>query len=284
VRNRSGDAESSKVVLLGTGTPNAEPERSGPSVAIVVGQTAYIIDFGPGVVRRAAAACQAGIEALEVSQLKLAFLTHLHSDHTAGYPDLILTPWVLGRHEPLEVYGPVGMLAITEHILAAYEEDVRARIGGLEPVNETGWLVKAYEIGPGIVYQDLNVTVEAFPVRHGSLEAFGFRVYAPDRTIVVSGDTAPFEGIVDEYRGCDVLLHEVYSLARFEKRSEVWRGYHSSMHTSSHELAEIASRAKPGLLVLYHQLLWGATEEELLREVQERYDGMVVSGRDLEVY
>lgn len=280
----SDDQRPSKIVLLGTGTPNAEPDRSGPSVAIVVGETPYIVDFGPGVVRRATAAYQAGIEALQPKNLRLAFLTHLHSDHTAGYPDLILTTWVLERDQPLEVYGPVRIQAMNEHMLAAYGEDIRERVGGLEPVNDTGWLVNAHEIGPRISYQDANVTVEAFPARHGSLQAFGFKFYAPDRTIVISGDTAPFEGIVEEYCGCDVLLHEVYPVSRFQERSPVWRRYHSSVHTSSYELAEIASRAKPGLLILYHQLLWGASEEELLLEVQERYKGKVVSGKDLEVY
>ncbi len=274
----------SQIVLLGTGNPNADPERSGPSVAIVVNETPYIVDFGPGVVRRAAAAHQAGVAGLEVRRLNRAFLTHLHSDHTVGYADLILTPWVLEREEPLEVYGPPGIRAMTEHLLAAYREDIRERLEGPEPINHTGYLVKAFEIEPGVVYQDRNVKVEAFAVKHGSWPAFGFKFYAPDRTIVISGDTAPAESCVEAYRGCDVLIHEVYSSAGFEGRSPVWQRYHSSVHTSSIELAEMASKARPGLLVLYHQLFNGVSEQELLIEVQERYEGKVVSGRDLEVY
>lgn len=276
--------KASQIVLLGTGNPNADPERSGPSVAIVIDQTPYIVDFGPGVVRRAAAAHQAGIGGLDVCKLKRAFVTHLHSDHTAGYPDLILTPWVLGRDEPLKVYGPPGIRAMTEHILAAYQQDIDERLNGLEPANDSGYSVDVCEIEPGIVYQDLNVRVEAFPARHGSWQAFGYRFRAPDRTIVISGDTAPTERCVEEYRGCDVLIHEVYSTAGFETYPPVWQRYHSSVHTSSFELAEIASRAKPGLLILYHQLFAGVSEEELLLEVQREYDGRVVSGRDLEVY
>ena len=111
---------SDQIVLLGTGTPNADPARSGPSVAIVANGCPYLVDFGPGVVRRAAAACQAGIQGLAVERLNRAFLTHLHSDHTAGYPDLILTPWVLKRDEPLHAYGPAGLGEMTDHILAAY--------------------------------------------------------------------------------------------------------------------------------------------------------------------
>ena len=187
------DQKKSRIVLLGTGNPNADPERSGPSVAIVVGEMSYIVDFGPGVVRRASAAYQAGIKAL-----------------TAGYPDLILTPWVLGRDEPLEVYGPRGIKEMTEHILAAYQEDINERINGLQPSNDIGYKVNTHEIEPGVVYQDQDVTLEAFRVNHGSLQAFGYKFHTPDRMITISGDTAPFESCVEKYYGSDVLIHEVY--------------------------------------------------------------------------
>ncbi len=270
--------QSTKIILLGTGTPNAEPDRSGSSVAILVDQTPYIIDFGPGVVRQAAAAGISGCE------LKKAFLTHMHSDHTAGYPDLILTPWTLGRVEPLEVYGPEGIKEMTEHILAAYQQDITERLHGLEPANKTGYNVQVHEIEPGIIYTDLHIRVEAFPVDHGSFCAFAFKVYTPDRTIVISGDTAPTEEMVKKARNCDILIHEVYSVKGFGGRPLNWQQYHASVHTSSHELAEIASRANPGLLVLYHQLFWGISDEELLAEIKEIYDGTVVSGKDLDVF
>jgi ribonuclease BN (tRNA processing enzyme) len=275
----------SRIVLLGTGTPITDPERSGPSVAIIVNDTPYLVDFGPGVVRRAAAAHLAGVEALNVENLKRAFVTHLHSDHTAGYPDLILSPWVMGRDEPLEVYGPEGIQEMTDHILAAYQQDIHMRLYGLEMANRQGYKVNVHEIQPGTVYEDSNVTVEAFLVGHGSWPlAYGFKFYAPDRTIVISGDTAPCEGIIEHAKGCDVLIHEVYSVDGFNRRTPHWQRYHSNYHTSSYELAGIASETRPGLLILYHQLFWGTPEEDLLREVTERYDGKVVSGRDLDIY
>ena len=214
--------------------------------------------------------------------LQFFSITHLHSDHTAGYPDLIFTPWVLGREQPLEVYGPAGIVGMTEHIQAAYECGVQERLKGLEPANQTGYQVNCHVVHPGIVYEDERVRVEAFRVQHGSLEAYGYRFITPDRIIVISGDTAPFEGLTEIYQGCDVLVHEVY--AARGKRSPTWQRYHSSVHTSAHELGKIASIAGPGLLVLYHQLFHGITENELLREVQEYYQGEVVSGKDLEVY
>src|SRR4029077_15528705 len=102
---QSAPTQKTQIVLLGTGTPAPDPERSGPSTAIVVNGTPYLVDFGAGVVRQAAAACKRGVRGLEPVKLRIGFLTHLHSDHTLGFPDLILTPWVMGRKEPLEVYG-----------------------------------------------------------------------------------------------------------------------------------------------------------------------------------
>ena len=285
--NRSGqvDQKITQIVLLGTGTPIANPFRSGPSTAIVVNGEPYIVDFGPGVVRRAAAAHWMGVKGLEVRNLRRAFVTHLHSDHTAGYPDLILTPWVMGRNQPLEVYGPEGIRDMTEHILTAYRQDIDMRLHGSEPANSEGYKVMAFEVKPGVVYRDSNVTVEAFAVNHGLWpQAFGYKFSTPEKTIVISGDTAPSENVVFHGSGCDVLIHEVYSQEGFERLTPAWQIYHSSYHTSSLELAEIASRARPGLLILYHQLFFGSTETELLREIQERYEGNVVSGKDLEVY
>ena len=274
-----------EVVLLGTGTPNADPERSGPAVAVVVNDTPYLVDFGPGVVRRAAAAHQKGVAGLKVDKLKTAFLTHLHSDHSLGYADLIFSPWTLERTEALRVFGPRGVKAMTDHLLQAYKEDIEIRTRGLEPSNKTGYRVVATEIKPGVMYRDANVTVTAFPVPHGNWkEAFGYRFETPDRTVVISGDCTPSESVVENCRGCDVLIHEVYSSAGFARRPPEWQKYHANFHTSSKELAEIASRAKPKLLILYHQLFWGTTDEDLVKEVQQHYGGRVVSGRDLEVY
>jgi ribonuclease BN (tRNA processing enzyme) len=127
----SAEAQSqsaTQVVMLGTGTPGPDPDRSGPATAVVVNGMPYLVDFGAGVVRRAkAAALDKGIRALEPTSLRMVFATLLHSDHTVGYPDLVLTPWVIGRKIPLEVYGPKGIKAMTEHILLAYEEDIKTR-------------------------------------------------------------------------------------------------------------------------------------------------------------
>ena len=290
-------ATKTQVVMLGTGTPLPDPDRSGPSTAIVVNGTAYIVDAGTGVVRRAAAARRKGLEALEPTNLRIAFLTHLHSDHTLGLPDLMLTPWVMGRKEPLELYGPPGTRAMTEHILQAYEVDIKTRTEGLEHSNHIGYKVNVHEIMSGVVYKDANVTVKAFNAHHGSLEhTYGYRFETSDRTIVISGDTTPKGEVLANCHGCDVLIHESYTQASFEKVSPEWKQYRQAFHTSSKELAEIANKAKPGLLVLYHRANPGCdqartqecrdagSEEQLLKEIRELYRGKVVAGHDLDVY
>ena len=220
---RETSASKTQVVLLGTGTPTPDPDRSGPATAIVVNGTPYLIDFGPGVVRRVAAA-QRGVQGLSVVDLKVVFLTHLHSDHTVGYPDLILTPWAIGRAHALEVYGP-RLARMTGHILEAYAEDIRIRRRDKERRGELeqadGFRVNAHEIQPGVVYQDANVKVTAFLVKHGDVsDAFGYRFDTTDRTVVISGDTAPSQSVVDHCNGCDVLIHEAYSMMTYDSVTE----------------------------------------------------------------
>ncbi len=282
-------APRTRVVLLGTGTPNADPERSGPAVAVVVDDHAYLVDAGPGVVRRAArAAGELDIPALAPGGLRRVFLTHLHSDHTVGLPDLMLSPWVLDRPVPLAVHGPAGTAEMVDHLAQAYRADIELRRDGLEPRehNRDAWRPEVHALEPGLVWEDERVRVYAIPVRHGSWpEAYGFRFEGPDRTVVVSGDAAPTEALVEACDGCDVLVHEVYSADRFRTRPPEWQRYHRAFHTSTTELAELAGRARPGLLVLYHQLFWGTDDAGLVAEMRAAgYRGPLASGRDVEVW
>lgn len=288
-----------RVVLLGTGTPQPDPDRSGPSTAIVVNNSVYLVDFGPGVVRRAAAAqLERGIPALDPTNIRVVFLTHLHSDHTAGYPDLILTPWVMGRKEPLEVYGPKGLGAMTEHVLAAYREDIQIRTSGMEQGTPNGWRVNAHEIAAGVVYKDANVTVTAFPTRHGDWkETFGYRFDTVDRSIVISGDTIPTQATIDACRNCDVLVHEAQTLKfvnnpmRPNSQGYDIPAYVAQYHTTTAQLVELASKARPGLLVTYHNPITlrpdrrprASTPDDILQEMK-KYKGKLAVGRDLDVY
>lgn len=285
----------SRVVMLGTGTPNPTPERMGPCAAVIVEGQAYLVDFGVGLVRQAAAMMERGIEALAAAKLTRGFLTHLHSDHTLGLPDLILTPWVLKRSEPLKLFGPAGTEAMVDHLLKAYAVDIQSRQGGLEQANQVGIQVEVTEIDEGVVYQDERVTVEAFRVNHPPFEAYGYKFTCPDKVIVFSGDTTPTDNIIQWAQGCDILVHEVFSAQGVKQRSPVWQRYHTSVHTSSVQLGELASQIKPRTLVLNHQLFFRVPDEEgqviseldrereMIREIQQHYQGEVISAQDGDV-
>ena len=281
------DTSQTWIVLLGTGTPGAEPDRFGPSTAIVAGGTAYLIDAGPGVVRRAAAAAVvSGLAALRPQNLRVLFLTHLHSDHTLGYPDLMLSPWVLGRARSMQAYGPPGLESMTSLLLEAYSEDIRIRVEGTEQLRRDLLAVETHEIQPGVIYEDSVMRVEAFAVPHGTWDyAFGFKLITADRTIVISGDTGPFEGLADIAMGADVLIHEAYGADGLSQRQPGVQRYHSTFHTSAIKVGEIAEQAGVGMVILYHQLhLAGDTADEMLDQVRLNFSGEVAYGRDLEVY
>jgi ribonuclease Z len=283
-----------RVVLLGTGTPAVDPDRSGPSIAIAVGDTPYLVDAGAGVVRRAKSALvDKGVTALDPVKLRVTFLTHLHSDHVVGLPDLILTPWVIGRRVPIELYGPAGTKAMSEHLLAAYSADYETRIKDAKLYTvgafPEGHAVNAHDIKAGVVYKDANVTVTAFATKH-AMESYGYRFDTPDRSIVLSGDTNPTQATIDACNGCDVLVHEVLTLDWLSRRPD-FHAYAAAHHTTTPQLVELATKARPKLLILSHTSLSlrPAVDSErsspatMLREMA-KYTGQVVVGRDLDVY
>ena len=271
-----------KVIVLGSGTPAADPERFGPAVVVVVDSTAYLFDAGVGVVRRWAAALRGGVTGLHESSLRRLFVTHLHSDHTLGYPELIFTSWTLDRAAPpLEAYGPRGLREMTDNIVAAYAQDVAIRTGERgESAGAQGPAVRVHEIEPGVVYSDSLVAITAFAVQHGTWpQAFGYRIQTPDKVIVLSGDAALSMAIAEQCNGCDLLLHEGGFLSTADAHP-----YFRRFHTTAEELATLARAASPGLLVLYHQRSAGIITDKGYRVLRSLYDGAFVVARDLDVF
>lgn len=270
--------QDTRVILLGTGNPNPEPDRMGPAAAVVSGDRVYLVDCGAGVVRRAV---QAGIK---MPQLTRVFVTHLHSDHTLGLPDLIFTPAVTGRLAPLEIYGPPGIRAMTSNLMKAWKEDMNIRLHGLEPSVPQAYVVHAHDVRPGEIYRDDAVRVIAIAVAHGSWKyAYGYRFVAKDKTIVFSGDTTYSPALERAAAGCDILVHEVYSAAGLSKRTADWQKYHAAFHTSGADLGKLAAVVQPKKLVLYHQLPMGETPEEVMAEIRQRFAGEIIYGKDLDV-
>jgi len=277
-----------QLVLIGTGTPNPDPYRSGPCAGVVHNNKLYLVDFGVGLIR------QINKLGFDVSQVDTAFLTHLHSDHTLGLSDLILTPWILGRNKPLKLYGPKGLKDMCDYTTKAFELDIQERIHGLEKANTSGYKTQVTHITEGLVY-DEDIKVEAIKVPHGNFESYAFK-FTSDNVIVISGDTAPSKKLVEFSKGCDILVHEVYYTKGLETRSDQWRKYHSSVHTSAEALGQMADIIQPKKLVLYHQLFMQEDilnedmsknnelyREKILNEIGMYYNGHIIYGEDLMV-
>ena len=276
--------DSTQVILLGTGTPRPDPTASGPATAIAVGRRVFLFDAGPGVMRRMNAA------GLPIDSVTALFITHLHSDHTLGYPDLILTSWVMGRRAPLQVFGPPGLQNMTDHLLGAWAEDIDIRTSGLEHEAAGGYTVAVHEINAGVVYDSAGVRVTAIPVQHGDWKhAYGFRIDTPNRSIVISGDTRPCEELAAAARGVDILIHEVYPESKLAPENrpggEDWPRYMREFHTSDVEVGRMAAAAQPKLLVLHHIVRMHASDEDLLAGVRAGgFAGRTVIGHDLDRY
>ena len=233
---------------------------------------------------------QVNAAGLPISGPEAMFITHLHSDHTLGYADVILTSWIMRRASPLPVYGPHGLRSMTQHLLAAYAQDIRIRTYGLERETPGGYRVKVREIRSGVVYERDGIRITAIPVSHGSWkEAYAYRIDTPDRSIVISGDTRPSEALVRASRGVDVLVHEVYSPLHVAPEDrpggKYWPRYMREFHTSDVELGALASRAQPKLLVLTHVINFGSSNDDLLAGIHAGgFNGPVRVGKDLGRY
>ena len=264
--------------------PFPDAKAQGPATAVVVGNRIFLFDAGPGVMRQMTAA---GLP-VRGGTITRVFLTHLHSDHTLGLPDFIFTSWVMGRRLPLDIVGPAGTRAMTDHLLAAWSEDIAVRTQGLEHATPGGERVSVREVSGGAtVYDSAGVRITAIPVPHGNWkQAFAYRIDGPGKTVLISGDTRPSAALERAARGVDVLIHEVYPEVRLKPEErpggDAWPRYMRSFHTSDRELGAIAARARPRLLVLYHVVRMCGTDQELLAGVRAGgFTGRTVVGQDL---
>ena len=289
IRDEPTQAELDKetqVVMLGTGNPIPDANRAGPSIAIIHRGEAYLFDVGAGAIQNAVTArYKYDIPSLYPSQICCVFLTHLHSDHTMDYAELVFTLWWRRRQE-LSAWGPAGLQDMTNGAYTMMAVDTAIRISGIQPVQSPdAYIVNVTEIVEGVVFQKDDLTIEAFEVNHGEVKpAYGYRITTDDKTIVISGDTAVSEKLLEMSRGVDLLFHEVISNTGLSQRSEFWQKYHRSYHTIASDLGVLATEARPGLLVLYHGLFYGVPEAVVLDEVRASYDGEVVLADDLDLF
>jgi ribonuclease Z len=279
-------ASPTRVVVLGTGTPIPDRNRAGSSIAVIHKGQAYLFDVGAGAVHNATRARYLhDIPSLYPSQICCVFLTHLHSDHTMDYGELAYTMW-WRRAARLRAFGPDGLRDMTEGLHQLMAADTRLRTGGLQPVADPDlYKVDVTEIQPGVVLEENGLRVEAFSVDHGTIKpAFGYRITADDKTIVISGDTAYSEKLIEMSRGVDLLFHEVISDAGLARNTEFWQKYHRQAHTTASDVGRIANIAKPGTLVLYHGLYYGLPEATVVDEAAAHFDGRIVLASDLDIF
>lgn len=273
------------VTLLGTGMPQPDRERHGPSQVVELDSDLVIVDCGPGALHRF---LETGCDA---ASIRLIALTHLHADHTTGLADILWAAWVGGWWQtPPPLVGPPGTRALVKRLLHAFEDDIRWRSGegattrgGLEPAVEEiddGW---SFERGS---WRLTAFRVDHFPVEH----AFGFRFEQDGRSVVLSGDTRRCDNLIGHARDADILVHEVIwgegmrreilQARTPEGRARLERVL--SYHTPATEVGKIAAEANVRKLVLTHLIFAGGTPDDLVADVGKSFGGDVRVGEDLD--
>jgi ribonuclease Z len=281
VENKSPGDVPIRVTLLGTGAPTPTIERFGPSTLVEAGGESLLFDVGRGALIR--------LNQLQppVKAVRTIFLTHLHSDHLVGLPDVWLTGWLNGRPEmPLRVWGPRGTKDMMTCLDRAFQFDIRIRLYD-DRSPPQGVIILAEDITEGVVYEKNNVKVTAFEVDHAPIQpAFGYRVDYAGRSVVISGDTRFSERLIHHAQGADVLVHEVIvpdlMLARSPNIPEIMKRV-IAHHTTPEEAAEIFRRVQPRLAVFTHIIPISASANDIIQPVCKIYDGRVEAGEDLMV-
>ena len=267
------------VTLLGSGGgPNPNPKRFGPSILVRAGRQTLLFDCGRGATIRLA---QLG---MLLGEVRHVFLTHLHSDHIVGLPDLYLTGWgAQGRKTPLRVWGPAGTSAMMDYMQKAFEFDIRIRRDVDEKFAKEGIMVSTTDIKEGVVFQEDGVTVTAFLVDHKPVEpAFGYRVDYGGHSVVMSGDTRFSENLITFARGVDVLIHEAIDpnevRARLSKLAATPEEIDNIIahHITAEEAGVVFSRVKPRLAVYAH-----ISDADLITPARKAYSGPLEAGEDL---
>ena len=269
-----------KVTLLGTGCPPAVMNRFGPSILVEAGGLKFLFDAGRGALQRLN---QVNVKWRNVQGV---FLTHLHSDHVVGFPDLWLTGWLTpGRDVPLQVWGPRGTKNMMSHLEQAYEYDIRIRLYD-DRASPDGVVILAEEIADGFVYEKSGVKITAFDVDHTPVKpAFGYRIDYGGRSVVLSGDTRVSENLMRHAQGVDLLIHEVAAPETFQRAGTPLERAKSVVahHVTPEQAGEVFSRTKPKLAVYSHIVLPTATEQDLIPPTRKTYAGPLELGEDLMV-
>ena len=270
-----------KVSLLGTGTPVPAMSRFGPSILVEAGSQTFLFDAGRGAMQRLA---QLEVRWQDVDGV---FLTHLHSDHVVGFPDLWLTGWLVGagRDRPVRVWGPRGTQRMMSKLEEAYDFDIRIRLYD-DRRAPNGVLLFAEDITEGVAFEKDGVTITAFEVDHSPVwPAFGYRLDYDGRSVVLSGDTRVSTNLIRYAQGVDLLVHEVASPESFQRAGVRPERIKSVIdhHSTPEQAGEVFAKTNPRLAVFSHIVQPDASEQDLIPPTRKHYAGRVEVGEDLMV-
>ncbi|KYG60432.1 hypothetical protein AZI85_13270 [Bdellovibrio bacteriovorus] len=269
----SAQARAFNVTLLGTGNPWPRPERMGPAVVVKVGEESFLFDVGRG------AYLQLHKAGIATKSLRHIFLTHLHSDHTVGLPDLWLSSSLVSRGlEAWEISGPQGTKSFISYMQKAFSADTETRIRE-DKTPQVKFKINVHEITEGLVYNKNGIKITAFKVEHGPIgEAFGYRIDAEGKSVVISGDTVYSENLIKHSKGVDLLIHEVAYFTGVEVKSSPVLSH----HTLPDQAGRVFSQVKPGKAVYTHIVVSkDITPEKLIELTRKTYQGPLVVGEDL---
>ena len=270
------------VTLLGTASPAPRPDRMGPSTLVVVNGQRLLFDTGRG------ATIRLWQMRVPIGSLDATSLTHFHSDHTSGLPDVWLTGWIGtpygSRHTPFRLIGPIGTKTLMEHLEKAYQADIDIRHKNEgEPLEGIHTEVTEFK-APGVVWSKDGVTVTAVENDHGVKPSFGYKVAFDGRSVVISGDTRPVPSIIEAARGMDLLIHEVAAAREPLLAIPFFRAVH---HTAPADAGRIFAEVRPKLAVYTHIVLLSnkdnpePTIDDVVQETRKTYDGPLAVGTDL---
>lgn len=265
------------VILLGTGYPRPDASHAGPATAVVIGEKWFLVDAGRGATMRIAGT------SLKYENLRGVFITHLHSDHTAGLPDVFITSWQFGRKTThLTLYGPTGIKQLADAMLQFFAYDIHVRRDLVEHHPAAGATIRTHLVREGVVYEDRDVRVTAFKVDHAPVEpAFGYRFDSNGRSIVVSGDTRPNANLIRFAKNADILVQEAYLPEHFDQvDSPKVAARLKRYHTSAEEAGEIATKAGVKTLVLTH-LIPAGSDATFAERAAKTFRGRIIVGEDL---
>jgi ribonuclease Z len=280
-KTRKVDDGDIRVTLLGTGVPTPVMERFGPATLVEAGGEILLFDAGRGVLQR--------LFQLQkpLKEMRAVFLTHLHSDHIVGLPDLWLTGWLTGRPEaPLHVWGPRGTRAMMTYLDLAFQYDIRIRLYDDRTPPE-GVVVLAEDIAEGLIFERNGVRVTAIEVDHSPIQpSFGYRIDYAGRAVVISGDTRFSEHLIQQAQGADVIIHEIIAAGLMRARTGANPASLEAViahHTTPEQAGEVFARVRPRLAVYTHIIPVTATADDLVPPTRQTYTGPLEVGEDLMV-